>query len=77
MIALRGLYGQTGLDPLPWNPLGLGTDFEALFPPDALDLLAADRPAFPRQQRPHATIAIARILPRQRDNPLGELDLLG
>ena len=77
MIAMCGLYGQTGRDPEPWNPLGLGTDFETLFPPDALDLLAADRPAFPRLHRPDTTIAIARILPRQRDNPLVEVDLLG
>ena len=56
MIAMCGLYGQSGRDPLPRNPLGLGTDFEALFPPEALALLAAKRPAIPRQQRPDATL---------------------
>ena len=53
MIAMRCLRRETCRKALSGKALSehalrLGTDFEALLPPDALDLLAADRPAFPR-----------------------------
>jgi hypothetical protein len=49
--------------PLSRNPLRFGTDFQALFPPDTLNLFAANRPALPLQYRADSSIAVARIVP--------------
>tara|TARA_Y100001934_G_scaffold1709_1_gene2696 strand:+ start:756 stop:983 length:228 start_codon:yes stop_codon:yes gene_type:complete len=48
VIAVDRLRRQARRYALSSDALGLGADFQPLFPPDALDLLATDGPAFPR-----------------------------
>ena len=48
VIAVDRLRRQARRYALSSDALGLGADFQPLFPPDALDLLAIDGPAFPR-----------------------------
>ena len=63
VIAVDRLRRQARRDALSRDALGLRADFQPLFPPDALDLLATDRPTFPRQYGTDPALAIARILP--------------
>ena len=48
VVARGGLRWPAGRNALPGQALGGRMDVKAFFPPDPLDLLAADRPAFSR-----------------------------
>ena len=48
VIAVDRLRRQARRYALSSDALGLGANFQPLFPPDALDLLESDGPAFPR-----------------------------
>ena len=63
VIAVDRLRRQARRYALSRDALGRSADFQPLFPPDALDLLATDRSTFPRQYGTDPAIAIARILP--------------
>ncbi len=46
--------------------------FEPFFPPQPIDAFFVHHPAFPPQQCPYPTVAVAGILPREHEHPLFE-----
>ncbi len=45
---------------------------ETFLPPQPMHPLLVDRPTFTPQERPHPPVAIAGVLPRESDHPLGQ-----
>ncbi len=66
MMSMLGLVGRAA----PRDFFRLGLHLAFLTPTDALHLLVADRPPFFGQGATNPPIAIARIRPGRRDNPL-------
>ena len=46
--------------------------FETFLAPQPMHPLLVDRPTFAPQHRPHSTVAVAGVLPRELDHPFGQ-----
>ena len=49
--------------------------FESFLSPQPMHPLLVDQPTFAPQQRPHPTVAVAGVLPRELDHPFDQLVL--